>query len=59
MEGGHQDHFQWGMPLVLWSSPLQAGDEMNGAPAQDITFIIEEKPHPVFKREVSCLLLHD
>jgi len=33
-----------------------AGDELNGQPPQDITFIIEEKPHPVFKREGDDLL---
>lgn len=33
-----------------------AGDELNGAPAQNITFVIEEKPHPVFKREGDNLL---
>ena len=29
------------------------GDEIAGAPAQDIHFVIEEKPHPIFKRVVS------
>jgi DnaJ-class molecular chaperone len=29
-----------------------AGDELPGKPAQDIQFVIEEKPHAVFKREV-------
>lgn len=33
-----------------------AGDELNGRPAQDLTFIIEEKPHPVFKREGDDLI---
>eukprot|EP00045_Choanoeca_perplexa_P013507 m.153663 g.153663 ORF g.153663 m.153663 type:complete len:347 (+) comp16372_c0_seq1:119-1159(+) len=28
-----------------------AGDELPGKPAQDIQFVIEEKPHAVFKRE--------
>lgn len=28
-----------------------AGDELNGKPQQDIQFVIEEKPHPVFKRD--------
>lgn len=27
------------------------GDDLGHGPAQDIEFIVEEKPHPVFKRE--------
>jgi DnaJ family protein B protein 4 len=28
-----------------------AGDELNGRPQQDIQFVVEEKPHSVYKRE--------
>lgn len=34
------------------------GDELPDGRAQDIEFIIEEKPHPVFKREGDNLIYH-
>eukprot|EP00043_Microstomoeca_roanoka_P018126 m.192734 g.192734 ORF g.192734 m.192734 type:complete len:384 (-) comp16771_c0_seq16:178-1329(-) len=33
-----------------------AGDELNGHPRQDIQFVLEEKPHPLFKRDGDDLI---
>ena len=38
-------------PFAPWTPPAGKGDEVPGQPAQDIVFVVRQKPHPVFARE--------
>lgn len=31
--------------------PAGKGDELPGRPAQDLVFVVKQKPHPVFTRD--------
>lgn len=33
------------------SLPAGKGDELPGRPAQDLVFVVKQKPHPVFTRD--------